>query len=179
MISLRQPTAISLRTVKQVRSFLATEQFSVLFTELCCAEDTNISSTVPQACLAIRVTKKADLTNKNTIKIIHRIVKIAKWHEVDAADHRYKEHNNLYEGRAVTRWLFFLTKIPAAARSRLLCLCDNLVVVAGAGQRAPAVGEGAHAAARRARAVKRERRVGAVGDFCRRLHQGGGLQAEL
>ena len=74
MLSLRQPTAINLRTVKQVRSFLATEQFSLLFIELCCAEDSKLSSTVPQACLAIRVTKKDDLTNKNTIKILHKIV---------------------------------------------------------------------------------------------------------
>ena len=49
-----------------------------------------------------------------------------KWHEVEAADHSIKEHVTLYEGRAASRWLYFLIRIPEAARSRLYTLTDNL-----------------------------------------------------
>ena len=47
-------------------------------------------------------------------------------HYVDAQDHRHKEHVNLYEGRATTRWLYLCSRIKETARSMLYTLSDNM-----------------------------------------------------
>lgn len=51
--------------------------------ELCCAGDSKISSTVPQACLANRVTEKDYLTSKSTITAVHKLIKMARHYEVE------------------------------------------------------------------------------------------------
>ena len=49
-----------------------------------------------------------------------------RWHELEAKDHRAREHVTLYEGRATTRWLYMCLRIKETERSRLNTLTDNM-----------------------------------------------------